>query len=84
MDKESRYLLQLIDANCSDCIYMVRDMEKKKMWDKTELHSDQVNASFRINYGKCTKFNKEVSFIPNHCQIETQECFKHRRDDTIS
>jgi hypothetical protein len=33
-----------------------------------------------INYGDCLKFNKSVTFIPNTCQIETQECFKHRRD----
>ncbi len=32
-----------------------------------------------IKYGKCNKFHKEVSFIPNTCQLETQECFEHRR-----
>lgn len=32
-----------------------------------------------INYGHCLKFNKPVSFIPNTCQIETQDCFEHRR-----
>ena len=32
-----------------------------------------------INYGKCKKFVKTVSFIPNTCQLETQECFEHRR-----
>lgn len=31
-------------------------------------------------YGVCCKFNKQVTFIPNTCQIETQGCFKHRRD----
>jgi len=30
-------------------------------------------------YGRCSKFNKEVSFIPMHCQIETQDCFVHRK-----
>lgn len=33
----------------------------------------------RINYGKCNLYNKEVSFIPNTCQLETQRCFKHRK-----
>lgn len=33
-----------------------------------------------INYGTCTKFNKSVSFIPNTCQLHTQECFVHRKD----
>ena len=34
-----------------------------------------------IAYGNCTKFNnKEVTFIPNLCQLDTQQCFKHRKD----
>lgn len=33
-----------------------------------------------LNYGRCEKFNKEVSFIPNVCQLETQGCFEHRRE----
>lgn len=32
-----------------------------------------------INYGRCSKFDKDVSFIPNTLQLETQECFEHRR-----
>lgn len=33
----------------------------------------------KINFGNCTKFKKQVSFIPNVCQLDTQECFQHRR-----
>jgi hypothetical protein len=33
-----------------------------------------------ISYGQCLKFNKEVSFIRDSCQIETQHCFLHRKD----
>lgn len=32
-----------------------------------------------IHYGECGKLNKEVSFIPETIQLETQECFEHRR-----
>lgn len=32
----------------------------------------------KINYGFCDKLNKEVSFIPSQCQLDTQNCFKHR------
>lgn len=32
-----------------------------------------------LSFGNCIKFNKPVSFIPNTCQLETQECFEHRR-----
>lgn len=37
------------------------------------------NTSY-INYGVCDKFKKDVSFIPNVCQLDTRECFKHRKD----
>lgn len=37
------------------------------------------NTSY-INYGTCMAFNKEVSFIPNTLQLETQQCFIHRKD----
>jgi hypothetical protein len=33
-------------------------------------------------YGVCCKFNKEVTFIANTCQLETQNCFEHRRNIT--
>lgn len=70
--------LQKIDCNCNDCVFMVRDIEKRKQYD--ELYAGRLNASYRINYGHCDKFKKPVSFIPNLCQIDTQECFKHRRE----
>lgn len=77
MDKESIIELQKIDCNCNDCKFMVRDIEKFKSFD--HLYSNEKRASYRINYGDCTKFNKPVSFIPGNCQIETQSCFEHRR-----
>jgi hypothetical protein len=76
MDKESIYLLQLIDCNCNNCKFMVRDFAKlekhKKSYEGTGLMD-------RLSFGDCTKFNKPVSFIPETCQLETQECFEHRR-----
>lgn len=45
---------------------------------KMKFQFDKKSAS--INYGYCHKFDKEVSFIPGHCQLETQECFMHRKD----
>lgn len=32
-----------------------------------------------IQYGVCQKLDKEVTFIPNTLQPETQNCFEHRR-----
>lgn len=54
-------------------------------WDMLLSESDKMKFIFdkstaKINYGNCTKLNKPVSFIPNTCQLDTQECFKHRRD----
>lgn len=70
MDKESIYQLQLIDCNCNDCIFMIRDLSRPPTKNKPSP----------INYGHCSKFDKAVSFIPATCQIETQQCFKHRKD----
>jgi hypothetical protein len=38
------------------------------------------NKEASINYGNCIKLNKPVSFIPNTCQLDTQDCFKHRKE----
>ncbi len=72
--------LQKIDCNCNDCTFMVRDLEKKRLWDETELHANQKNASHRIHYGRCDRFQISVSFIPNTCQLSTQQCFVHRKE----
>lgn len=54
---------------------MLRTAKKMKFqFDKTKL----------LNYGKCSRFGKSVSFIPNVCQIETQNCFIHRKDLNIN
>lgn len=73
--------LELIDCNCNDCKFMVRDFEKYKSFDHlyTNTIGQVTSPSYRINYGHCKKFDKPVSFIPKHCQIETQKCFEHRR-----
>lgn len=52
-------------------------MVLQKQADKMKFQFDKKEVS--INYGYCDKFGKEVSFIPNTCQTETQECFSHRR-----
>lgn len=72
MKKGSLYELQLIDCNCNDCAFMVRDLSKRP----------KKGVPSPINYGYCDKFKKDVTFIPTHCQVDTQECFKHRRDET--
>lgn len=83
MTKESIYELQIIDCNCNDCFYLVRDTDKYKSFNDIHTRSDGKieNASHRILYGQCIKFSKPISFIPNVCQIETQQCFVHRKNN---
>ena len=49
-----------------------------------EKEASSMNFHFEkkkvtINYGYCHKLNKNVSFIPNVLQLDTQGCFKHRK-----
>tara|TARA_R110002096_G_scaffold387811_1_gene582040 strand:+ start:581 stop:823 length:243 start_codon:yes stop_codon:yes gene_type:complete len=64
-----------------------KDLQFKDFERKKEREAIRPNAQFYfdksslMHYGKCSKLNKEVSFIPNTCQIDTQDCFKHRKDE---
>lgn len=119
--------LQILDCNCNDCGFMLRDFnklseakeiayngnkelferwKKRKMQEAWDFNNSptppegQVDNRFKkcsnlikevrkrefvfshdsnIHYGQCKKFNKEVTFIPNILQLETQECFIHRK-----
>lgn len=74
--KESILDLQKIDCNCNDCLFMGRDFDKLK---KHKEHYSGTGLMDKLAFGNCIKFDKSVSFIPETCQIETQECFVHRR-----
>lgn len=82
MERDSIIELQKIDCNCNDCKYMQRDIVKFKSFNYLFVNEKgQVTSpAYRSNYGHCKKFDKAVSFIPNTCQLDTQECFEHRRD----
>lgn len=58
------------------------DLEKwsnlLKERDKMRFQFDKKEVS--INYGDCSKLNKPVTFIAGVLQLETQECFTHRRN----
>ena len=76
MDKQGIYELQLIDSNCNDCGFMVRDFDKLKLHKESYAGTGVMD---RLNFGRCTKFDKSVTFIPETCQPETQQCFEHRK-----
>ncbi len=76
MDKESIFELQKIDCNCNDCKFMIRNFKK------LDEHKSKYNGTGlmdRMAFGDCDKFKKPVSFIPETCQLDTQECFIHRK-----
>lgn len=73
MDKQSIYELQKVDCNCNDCKFMVRDLNR----------SPDKGKPCPVNFGTCNKFEKEVTFIPALCQLDTQDCFEHRRNSPI-
>lgn len=80
MNKESAYQLQLIDCNCNDCLFMKRDQVKLAAHKASYKGTGLMD---RLNFGLCRRFKKPVSFIPVTCQIETQKCFRHKKQPLI-
>jgi hypothetical protein len=74
----NNYELQLIDCNCNDCKHMIRDFAKQIFHKE---HYAGTGITDRLQFGHCSKFDKGVSFIPVTCQLETQTCFEHRKDN---
>ena len=37
-----------------------------------------------LHYGMCHKYDKDVSFIPNTIQLDTQDCFVHRKEFVLN
>lgn len=61
------------------------DLEK---WNDLLMEAEAMRFQFdkkeaMINYGNCTKLLKAVSFIANTFQLDTQDCFTHRRDGVL-
>lgn len=76
MDKESIFELQLIDKNCNDCKFMIRNMEKAK---ERKQRRKLTGKADNYAYGDCSKLNKEVFFSANTCMPENEDCFIHRK-----
>ena len=41
----------------------------------------QFEKNGLIQYGYCKRFFRQVTFLPGVCQLETQICFSHRKDN---
>jgi hypothetical protein len=80
----------LFNSKKSNLINKANDWINKNEPDKAKQIMKQVEKmkfvfeyDSPIVYGNCSKLNKPVTFIPNVCQIETQECFEHRKKSII-
>jgi len=62
------------EKNHERCSDLIKEVKKRKF-----IYSHDSG----ILYGKCEKLNKQITFIPNVCQLETQECFLHRKDKNL-
>lgn len=43
----------------------------------------EFDKSSLLHYGQCSKFKKEVVFIPDTCQVHTQDCFVNRKTTIV-
>ncbi len=72
----------------------MKKLVKAKFWkDNGDVHKSSLlikearkmrfefdESECAIHYGWCEKLNKDVSFIPEVCQLEEQKCFQHRKE----
>jgi hypothetical protein len=72
--------LQNIDCNCNNCKFMVRNSPKRIQHMATYKGTGLMDD---LQFGDCSKFNKPVSFIPNTCQVDTQDCFENRKNTFV-
>jgi len=70
--------LKLVEA-AEDWIVKGERKKAKDILKQVNEMNFVFSLNSRIAFGYCSKNKKDVSFIPNTCQLETQECFQHRR-----
>lgn len=76
IDKEAIFERQLIDTNCNDCAFMVRD---KSALEAHKKSYEGTGLSDNLQFGECMLCHKRVTFSPNTIQVENTGCFQHRR-----
>lgn len=72
-EKISRYELQKIDCNCSDCYFMRRDLDRYAYWE--EWHKQQDYADFQKKKEKAIK-DAEAILIPQQRQTMLKKAHK--------
>ncbi len=60
-----------------------REIEKPNKYNglMNERSRVSVDTGYRTGlvFGNCSKFDSPIATVPNACQVNTQECFVHRR-----
>lgn len=61
----------------------LKKTQPEKAWHALDA-AKKMSYSYRgqrnnVHYGLCTKFNKDRTILPNTLQLDTQECFVHRK-----
>lgn len=87
VDKHYRWQKDHFDGRRIRLLRKAEDHENKGYPDKARVLIKEARkmkfqfdeSECAIHYGDCTKLEKDVSFIPNVCQLDTQECFEHRK-----
>lgn len=52
---------------------------RQTLLSKANKMQFEFDKSHLTNYGRCKKFCKDISFRQGNFQLETQQCFSHRR-----
>lgn len=87
LERHNKWQLDYFNTLKNNLIKKAEYWRDKGEFSKHDILMEEANkmryqfdkSTCSINYGSCSKFEKQVSFIPNTCQLETQKCFEHRR-----
>lgn len=67
------------DQQKAHAILEAEAMGNERLLRKAQGMRFEPKYKSALNHGHCTRFNKPVRFLPNTIQLETQNCFEHRR-----
>ena len=75
--EKGEYHLRRAKNETEKAIYY-KDKAKNNFKEARKMQFVFDEGSCSLGYGKCSKFDKEVSFIPQTLQLHTQNCFEIR------
>ena len=87
LEKHNKWQLDYFNSIKNNLIAKANYWKSKGEYTKRDLLMEEAGkmkfqfdkSTAMINFGQCSEFDKPVTFIPNVCQLDTQQCFEHRR-----